>query len=125
MPWSPSYDDASPDPRLDLFRGRAGVLSLDGADVGHVLVETDLVAHLEGGRLWWRRWGATEEFALVSARIDDGGYDGDMLMPDELDGPTTRWALGEFDHGSTTYAVRWLDQAESDRVHHEVFGHHH
>jgi len=123
MPWSPSYDAAVPDPRLDPFRGRAGVLSLKGTEVGHVLVETDIGATQVGGILWWRRWEPAE-FAYVATKI--GGDESDaMVMPEQLDGPVSGWAGGTHDHAGTTYEVAWLDQAASDRVHRDVFGHHH
>ncbi|MCZ4499975.1 MAG: hypothetical protein JWQ74_2530 [Marmoricola sp.] len=124
MPWSPSYDDAAPDPRLDPFRGRAGVLSLDGTEVGHVLVETDFGATRSGGALWWSRW-EPGEFAVVVTRIGTELGEDLWLMPEQLDGPVTRWAAGEHDHAGTTYAVTWLDEAGSDQAHREVFGHHH
>jgi hypothetical protein len=44
---------------------------------------------------------------------------------DELTALLDGWSRGTFETLHRTYDVTWLDEAESDRVHREVFGHHH
>lgn len=125
MPWSPSFDhDAPADPRLDAYRGRAGRISLEGDDVGYVLVETDVARLKAGGMLWWSRWEPPQECAVVSVYRDEQVHDGLTFVTDELTEQLGLWGTGSIDLG-VVHDVAWLDQAESDRVHHEVFGHHH
>ena len=125
MSWKPSFEHARPDPRLDLYRGRAGRLSRDGVEAGHVLVEADYLAPQIGGHLWWRRWGPPAEFAKVDTLLADGTYDDAWVIGDDLDPELDDWGAGRFRFGGTTYELTWLDDAASARVHHEVFGHHH
>jgi hypothetical protein len=125
MPWSPPFDDAAAaDPRLDPYRGRAGRLSLDGEPVGYVLVETQEARFKSGGFAWWSRWEPAEEIAVVATRIGDRDETA-ALVRDELTTAVTAWAHARHDLGSSAYDVAWLDEQESDRVHREIFGHHH
>lgn len=124
MPWNPSFDAPAHDPRLDPYRGRAGVLSLEGADVGHVLVETDVAQLKAGGMLWWSRWEPPQECAIVSLHLDGDVLDGLTHVQDDLTDRIAQWDRGVDERGPT-YQVRWLEDAESERVHREVFGHHH
>ncbi len=123
MPWSPSFDDAEPDPRLDPVRDRAARLEKAGELAGHVLVETDYLANQAGGVLWWRRWSRPVEYAVVLARIGEETSEA-AVGNDDL-GIVAAWAADGFTHAGTTYEMVWLDEAESRRVHDEVFGHHH
>ncbi|MET3962633.1 hypothetical protein ABIE44_002567 [Marmoricola sp. OAE513] len=126
MPWSPSFEGAVPDPRLDPYRGRAARLSRDGVASGHVLVETDYLADRLSGWLWWRRWQDPTEFPVVMTKLDDGSFDSDdWVRPERIDALLATWAAGRDEVQGTTYEITWLDQQESDRVHHEVFGHQH
>ena len=118
--------DERPDPRLDPYRNRVGILALDGATDGHVLVETAFGQFKTGGALWWTRWADPVEFTVVAVIIDgELVADGETAAGDQLDEQLARWDAGAHVVGPATYRVTWLDQAESDRAHHEVFGHHH
>jgi hypothetical protein len=121
----PQAADEAPDPRLDPYRDRAGVLSLDGVPVGHLLVETDYGVFKAGGALWWTRWAPPVECAVVALLVDGELVDGQTFAGDDLDEQLVAWARGTHVLGSTPYTVTWLDGVESDRVHREVFGHHH
>ena len=126
MPWSPDFTHSRPDPRLDPFRGRAGVLARDGVECGHVLVETDVSADQLGGILWWRRWADPAEFAIVSTKLDDGSFDSDdWVRGDRIGEVVATWSDGYDVVQGVRYDITWLDEAESDRVHREVFGHQH
>jgi hypothetical protein len=124
MPWSPSYDDAEPDPRLDRYRGRAAHLMDGEVLAGHVLVESDYRAEVTGGALWWRRWSRPFEFATVFAKIGTGEATVAALDPSDAD-LFDRWAEHGYEVGRRVLQVVWLDEAESERVHDEVFGHEH
>lgn len=123
MPWSPSFENAVPDPRLDAVRNRAARLEHAGETAGHVLVETDFMADQLGGLLWWRRWAAPREFAVVLTRIGDETSEA-AVGNDDL-GIVAAWARDGFQHAGTSYAMVWLDEAESRRVHDDVFKHDH
>ncbi|MGO4256901.1 hypothetical protein [Marmoricola sp. RAF53] len=123
MPWSPSFGDAVPDPRLDPVRDRAARLEHDAQACGYVLVETDFMAAQLGGVLWWRRWATPQEYAVVLTRLGEETREV-AVGNDDLD-IVARWAADGFTDGGATYAMVWLDQAESRRVHDEVFAHHH
>lgn len=124
MPWSPSYENARPDSRLDRFRGRAAVATRYGEPAGHLLVHTDFLAEQLGGRLWWRRWAMPVEFAEVYTSLD-GSVAIEQLLPADIDDRVAEWTAGRCTTAGTTYGLTWLDEAESDRVHRDVFGHHH
>jgi len=47
------------------------------------------------------------------------------VLPAEVGQAVGAWAAGTHTEGGTTYGLTWLGDAESDRVHHEVFGHQH
>ncbi len=124
MPWSPSFENARPDPRLDPFRGRAAVATRYGEPAGHLLVHTDVLAEQRSGRLWWRRWAAPVEFAQVHVLLD-GTLTVEQVLPADIDARVVQWAAGTYNVAGTTYGLTWLDAAGSERVHREVFGHHH
>lgn len=124
MPWSPTYDAAVADPRMDPYRSRAARLMAGETVAGHVLVESDFRADLEGGALWWRRWGTPYEFAVVFTRI--GAAEPDVVALDPADvGLFDQWAEHGYADGGRTLQVVWLDEAESARVHDDVFAHEH
>lgn len=124
MPWSPSFANVVPDPRLDPYRGRAARL-LDGDDVvGHVLVETDYSAESLGGVLWWRRWAVPVEFAIVFTQIGEAEARTTGVGTGDLD-IFNRWAEVGYDDAGRRLSAVWLDESESQRVHDEVFAHEH
>lgn len=124
MPWSPTFESVDPDPRLDPHRGRAAQLSQAGTPVGYLLVETDYLQVRTGGFAWWRQWAPPQEFAIVSVLIDEEIAEGRTYALDELTAVISDWASGTHTSGAT-YDVTWLDPQESDRIHQEIFGHHH
>ena len=124
MPWSPSFDSAVPDPRLDPYRSRAAQLVDDGEVVGHVLVETDYSSDILGGVLWWRRWAEPVEVALVLTRLGDAEPTTAGIGPENLD-LFARWATDGYAEAGRRLVVEWLDDSASARVHDEVFGHQH
>jgi hypothetical protein len=125
MPWSPPFDeDGSPDPRLDPYRGRAARLSLDGEPSGYLLVETQEARFKAGGFAWWSRWDPAEEIAVVATQVGDTD-ETSALVRDGLAAAIASWGRGQHTIRGTAYDVSWLDEAESDRVHREIFGHHH
>ncbi|MCW2787515.1 MAG: hypothetical protein JWP74_4032 [Marmoricola sp.] len=124
MPWSPSFEGAVPDPRLDPVRSRAARLELEGQPVGHLLVETDFMAAKSGGFAWWRRWSAPLEYAVVLTRLADGETRETWVANHDL-GIVAAWAADGYQDAGTTYAMVWLDEADSLRVHDEVFAHQH
>src|SRR5206468_11490075 len=124
MPWSPTFEYVEPDPRLDPYRGRAAQMTRDGAAVGHLLVETEYLQVRTGGFAWWRRWGPPQEFAVVSVLVDGESPDPRTFALDELTEALDDWTRGRH-RGHTEYGLTWLDQQDSDRVHQEVFRHHH
>lgn len=124
MPWSPSFESAQPDPRLDPFRGRAAVATRYGEPAGHLLVHTDFLAEQLGGRLWWRRWARPVEFAEVHAAFGTL-ITIEQVLPAGVDALVAEWAAGTYTADGTRYGLTWLDEAGSERVHREVFGHQH
>jgi len=124
MPWSPSFENAPTDPRLDPYRGRAAVATRYGEPAGHLLVHTDFLAEQLGGRLWRRRWAKPVEFAEVHVFLD-GSLAIEQVLPADLDDRVAQWVAGTYFVAGTTYGLTWLDATESERVHREVFGHHH
>lgn len=124
MPWSPSFDDAAPDPRLDPYRGRAAELTDGDRVVGHVLVETDYSAEGLGGALWWRRWAAPAEFAVVFTKIGDAEPRTTGVSPADF-ALFDHWAADGYDDAGRRLRVVWLDEEASARVHDEVFAHQH
>jgi len=124
MPWSPSFDKAQPDPRLDPFRGRAAVATRYGEPAGHVLVETDFLSERVSGQLWWRRWATPREYVQVHTHLG-GSAAPTWVLPTEIGDRVAEWSAGTYHDGGTTYGLTWLDDAESERVHREVFHHQH
>jgi hypothetical protein len=124
MPWSPSFEKAQPDPRLDRFRGRAAVATRYGEPAGHLLVETDYLSEKLSGALWWRRWATPVEYAQVHTLLD-GTPGTTWVMPADIGDTVAEWAAGTHTERGTTYGLTWLDQAGSDHVHRDVFGHQH
>lgn len=124
MPWSPSFANAQPDPRLDPYRGRAAVATQYGEPAGHVLVETDFLSERLSGQLWWRRWETPVEYAQVHTHFSSSSAP-TWVLPTDIDARVAEWAAGTYTDGGTTYGLTWLDAAESERVHREVFGHQH
>jgi hypothetical protein len=124
VPWSPTYDDAEPDPRLDPYRDRAARLMDGGSVAGYVLVETDYRAELEGGALWGRRWARPVELAIVLTKLGDAEPRTAGVDPADFD-LFDRWARAGYDDNGRILQVVWLDETESARVHDEVFAHQH
>lgn len=124
MPWSPSFEDAQPDPRLTAYRGRAARLTEGDQTAGYVLVETDFTAEARGGLLWWRRWSTPAEFAIVFTKVGDDEPRTTAVSPADF-ALFEHWAQDGYDDQGRKLAVVWLDDAESERVHHEVFAHQH
>jgi hypothetical protein len=117
--------DEHPDPRLDPYRGRAGELTENDTALGYLLVESDYAQLKTGGALWWTRWAPPVECVVTSLMVEGDLIDGQTYVDGELDAVLEDWAQGLHRLGPRTVRVSWLDQAASDRVHHEVFGHHH
>jgi hypothetical protein len=124
MPWSPSFTDAVPDPRLDAYRGRAARLTDADVVVGHVLVESDFRADVTAGMFWWSKWGPSSEFAIIFARLGESEAEVTAVDADDL-GLFDQWATNGYADGDRRLKVSWLDADESARVHAEVFGHQH
>lgn len=124
MPWSPSFANVVADPRLDPYRGRAAALVEHGSVAGYVLVEADYTASCAGGILWWRRWEDPTEFAVVFTKIGDAEARTTAVAPADLD-LFDVWAARGYDDNGRVLNVAWLDDAESQRVHEEVFAHQH
>ena len=113
------------DPRLDPYRDRACRLLADGEPTGYVLVETQEAQLKLGGALWWTRWDEPEEMAVLAVLLDGDIADGQTYVREELTALLEDWSRGLFVTSRATYEVEWLDDAETARVHTEVFGHHH
>ncbi|MEU8817972.1 hypothetical protein [Actinoplanes sp. NPDC048796] len=116
MPFRPPPGDAPPDPRLDPFRERAGVLFDEGEQVGLLFLRVESFWWQVGGHLWWRRWSGPGETVYGYLEFSHGGFDDFVedldAVADELDD----WRDGRFEYGGETYTVRWLDEEESRHV---------
>lgn len=124
MPWSPAFSDAVFDPRLDSYRNRAARLMVDGRVAGYVLVESDFRAECRGGMLWWRKWAAPSEFAVIFTRT---GEDEPVVSTVEAEDFAIfeRWNESGFVDAGLRLTPVWLDDAESQQVHDGVFAHQH
>ncbi|MCX6397339.1 MAG: hypothetical protein NTV23_12695 [Propionibacteriales bacterium] len=124
MPWSPSFEDAVPDPRLDPYRNRVAQLMDGDVVAGHVLVETDYRAEVRGGFLWWRRWASPTEFALLFTRVGAAETRTTALGPADF-ALFDRWSTDGYVDDTRVLDVLWLDENTSRRLHDEVFAHQH
>lgn len=94
MSLRPGSTQHRPDPRLGHYRDRVGRLFRGGNEVGLVLVQVQAQAEQVGGRLWWRRWGATRD-ALWLWTIVDGEFS-DHWVVDGLDEELASYGQGRF-----------------------------
>ncbi|MFL6158619.1 MAG: hypothetical protein ACJ72D_21225 [Marmoricola sp.] len=121
MPWSPSFEGARPDPRLNPYRQRAAYLLVGDQRFGHLFIGTDHLAPVTGGRLWWRTWGEPVEYIDGHVHLEPGDLEDFFISPDKVGDEVEAWAAGRFEYRGTAYDVVWLDDQESARVRDEVF----
>ncbi|GIE85475.1 hypothetical protein [Actinoplanes regularis] len=122
VPFRPPPGRAEPDPRLDPYRERAGLLSAEGDDFGIIYLRIETCWWQTGGRLWWRRWSEPREqvhgyIVLTSGGFDDFVEDADTIA-DELDS----WQDGRFPYRDEVLQVRWLDDEGSRHARVATFG---
>jgi hypothetical protein len=83
------------------YRGRVGRLFRGDEEVGLVvLVEVEPYGEQVGGRLWWRRWGRTQDLLLVWTIVD--GTRSDSLVPDDA----SEDELRDYDAGRSATTAR-------------------
>lgn len=122
VPLRPPPERADPDPRLDPYRERAGVLFQDGNEFGVVYLRVETFRWQTGGHLWWRSWSKPGEqiqgfIEFTNGRFDDFVEDADTLAEEIGD-----WQRGRFPYRGEVLRVSWLDDEESRRVRTAVFG---
>lgn len=123
MPWSPRFDDLTPDPRLDGYRNRVGLLHRGATLAGKVLIKSDSSCQQVGGFLWWRRWSDSYEIVHVWLNLIAGDVRTDSLVgPQYIDEDVADWREGRFRYIGEALAVTWLSEAESARLAIEEFG---
>ena len=106
MPWNPRLDDVTPDPRLDGYRDRVGLLHRGSALAGKLLVETEPYWEQVGGHLWWRRWSEAHEAVHGWLNLVDGDLRTDfLLVGEDLDEEVAAWRQGRFRHAGEVLAV--------------------
>ena len=112
-----------PDPCLDPFRDRAARATLPDGRSGVLYVESDRLATLESGHLWWRRWSAPYEIAILWLDLPDGVCTDIWLSDDAaIEAETEQWARREWTgirqggRPAPIYALEWLGDEESRRI---------
>lgn len=113
MPLRPPPADPR-DPRLDLFRDRVGVLTVDGARVGEVLLRRQVFTPRIGGLLWWSRWSDPLETIEEWVALDDGRDEDALILPEHLDVLIEQWASGTVEALGQKFRVEW--RAHRDRA---------
>lgn len=106
MPLKPPPADPH-DPRLDPFRGRAGVLTVDGVRVGEVLLQRMVYTPRVGGLLWWSRWGEPVETIEEWVALDDGRDEDAFVLGQNLDAVIGQWASGTVEALGQKFRVEW------------------
>lgn len=112
MALRPDFTQHRPDPRLDRYRDRVGRLFRGDNEVGLVLVQVQAQADQVGGRLWWRRWGATRD-ALWLWTIVDGKFSDHWTSSEGLEEELAGFGAGVLLFVGEELSVRWVDEAES------------
>ena len=121
MPRRPDFSRHQPDPRFDRYRQRVGRLFRDEEEVGLVLVEVEAYAEQVGGRLWWTRWGPSQDVLWLWTLVD--GDFSDTLVPDDAaEGELSDYDAGRFEHAGEVLHVQWTDEQESRRLRASQFG---
>lgn len=121
MPRRPDFSQHQPDPRLDRYRERVGVLCRDQVEVGWVLVKVEPYSERSGGHLWWSRWESARDVLWLWTLVD-GKFSDTYLADEGVDKELADYDAGRFGYYGEVLGVVWADPAESRRLRASQFG---
>lgn len=110
---------ASPDHRLDGYRGRVAQVRLDDQLVGYLLVRVR-TWWTQRGHLWWRSWGDPREHAewlieyITPPPWTTLNYADGIVPAEHAEQRVREWDRNEFTVGrGTVVDLVWLDVAQA------------
>jgi hypothetical protein len=122
VPYHPPTARAEPDPRLDPYRERAGVLFRQNEQVGVLYLRVGTWWQQVGGHLWWRRWSEPREQVEGYLAFTGGEFDDFVEDLPTLGDELADWRMGRFLYRGELLHVTWLDDATSQQTRIDTFG---